>query len=277
MRVSWIEDKPFYEIESEVVTLRRVKEIVSIPCLRAQVDGLPDELDALVAAGDLQGREPSYKCSDEPRLLGQLLADELELLSEVGEIPPLERVGVVLAGDLFARTGLDRRGGMGDVRDVWLALAAQCRWVTGVAGNHDVFGLKPSLPDFRAFCGSPGVHFLDGKTLELDGLRIAGLSGVIGRSTRPWRRDEDGFLGSVAALLQGAPDLLVMHDGPDVPELGLRGIPAVRELLETHRRELLLVRGHAYWEEPLVSIGRDVQVLNVDSRIMVLTRPKRQT
>lgn len=106
-----------------------------------------------------------------------MLADGLEVLSELGEVPPLDRVGVILAGDLFARPGLDRRGGSGDVRAVWLALARRCRWVAGVAGNHDLFGPKPSVPDFQVFCQSPGVHFLDGDVAELEGLRIGGLSG----------------------------------------------------------------------------------------------------
>ena len=188
MEILSIDQSPFYELECEIVTLRRERKISHVPCFRAQVDGLPEGIDALIATSDLQGLEPPHRASGEPRLLGQVLADELEVLIELGEVPPLDRVGAILAGDLFARPRLDRRGGSGDVRGVWLALACRCRWVAGVAGNHDLFGPKPSVPDFQEFCGSPGVYFLDGEVVELDGLRIGGLSGVVGRPTRPWRR-----------------------------------------------------------------------------------------
>lgn len=272
MEILSIDQSPFYELECEIVTLRRERKISHVPCFRAQVDGLPEGIDALIATSDLQGLEPPHRASGEPRLLGQVLADELEVLIELGEVPPLDRVGAILAGDLFARPRLDRRGGSGDVRGVWLALACRCRWVAGVAGNHDLFGPKPSVPDFQEFCGSPGVYFLDGEVVELDGLRIGGLSGVVGRPTRPWRREEQAFLRATELLLQATPDVLVMHDGPDVPALGLRGMAGVRSLLEAHRGRLLMLRGHAYWETALVSVARDVQVLNVDSRIVVLTR-----
>lgn len=272
MEIISIDESPFYELECEIVTLRREREISHVPCFHAQVDGLPEGMDALIATSDLQGLEPLHKASGEPRLLGQVLADELEVLSELGEVPPLDRVGVILAGDLFARPGLDRRGGSGDVRPVWLALARRCRWVAGVAGNHDLFGPKPSVPDFQDFSRSPGVYFLDGDLVALDGLRIGGLSGVVGRPIRPWRRSEQAFLHATELLLRDAPDLLVMHDGPDVPALGLRGLAGVRTLLETHGGKLLLIRGHAHWETALVHVARNVQVLNVDSRIVVLIR-----
>ena len=66
-------------------------------------------------------------------------------------------------------------------------------------------------------------------------------------------------------------DVLVMHDGPDVPESRHRGSPVIRQALE-RLRPPLVVRGHAYWKQPLVELAGGTQVLNVDGRVVVLRR-----
>lgn len=127
---------------------------------RLFVLNLPAGIEAVVATSDLQGREGPGTEPKNSRLLGQAVAEEIELLSSLRELPPLANTGVILAGDLYAREGLDRRGGSGDAREVWRGFAERCRWVSGVAGNHDLFGNTPSVPDFKAFLKSDGnVHF----------------------------------------------------------------------------------------------------------------------
>ena len=83
----------------------------------AKVDLLPSPIDALVVASDLQGRETELSSEDGPRrLLGEVVAEDLAVLSELGKLPSIDRMGVILCGDLFSRPALDRRGGSGDCR-----------------------------------------------------------------------------------------------------------------------------------------------------------------
>jgi len=63
--------------------------------------------------------------------------------------------------------------------------------------------------------------------------------------------------------------LVVLHGGPDVPELGRLGHPAIREALLEHP-PTLVVCGHCHWKEPLATLANGTQVVNVDSRLIVL-------
>ncbi len=120
------------------------------------------------------------------RLLGHLVAEELEILAEQGKIPPLKTTGIILAGDFYAK--IDKRGGVGDVREVWQAFSSRFRWVAGVGGNHDSFGKTPE--NIIEFQNEQGIHYLDGNTISVDDIRIAGISGIIGKSNKPFRRLE---------------------------------------------------------------------------------------
>jgi Icc protein len=191
-------------------------------------------------------------------------------LADAGELPAPGRTGVVLAGDLWADPACVQRGGLGDVRTVWQAFASAFCWVVGVAGNHDDFGGAAELARLRT---GRRVRLLDGDACEQSGLRIAGVSGIIGPPRRPWRRHTDEFQDAVLTALSSAPDVLVLHEGPDVPASpGLperRGSAAVREAIEAHDGTPLVVCGHAWWPVPLGHVGR-VPVLNVDGRVVVL-------
>src|SRR5690349_912519 len=68
---------------------------VGLPVLPGTVDVLPDGLDAILVASDLQGRAGH-------RLLGEQLADDVLARCRSGGLPPADRIGVVLAGDLYA-------------------------------------------------------------------------------------------------------------------------------------------------------------------------------
>ena len=269
MRILGLEDKPFHTLAFRNVAPGRVIVTEQLPCVRAYVDNLADGVQAIVAVSDLQGRDLEGQGQDPPRLLGELLVEGLEALAELGKVPPLHAVGVILAGDLFARPELDRRGGSGDVRSVWKAFVHRSRWVAGVAGNHDWFGPGWSLPHFEAFKRQASVFFLDGNIAVLDNLRIAGLSGTIGNPRRPFRRSEEDFCECVGRLADDRPDILVMHDGPDVSGTDLKGWPSIRHVLE-RSPSTLVIRGHAHWHVPLAALANGTQVLNVDSRVIVL-------
>lgn len=113
-----------------------------LPIHQAIVDRLPRGLSAIVATSDLQGRERMRKSpTTPPRLLGEVLPDILvsRILPEL-DVPSEDKFGVILAGDFYTVPALDRRGGSGDVTEVWHAFADEFAWVAGVAGNHDTFG-----------------------------------------------------------------------------------------------------------------------------------------
>jgi len=64
---------------------------------------------------------------------------------------------------------------------------------------------------------------------------------------KPWRKTDEDFENYIHSLHETQPDLVLMHDGPDVPENGNRGSPRIREAMMTLTRPLV-VRGHAHWE-----------------------------
>lgn len=261
-------EHPFHTLRYENVSPNRLVATEELPLTEAFVDGLPSGLDAIVATADLQGHVRDVKGDNTLQLLGEHLAEELEVLAGLGKLPPLQNIGVILAGDMYARPSQDRRGGSGDVRTVWQAFANRCRWVAGVAGNHDMFSPTWSLPPLQQFKKRPKIHLLDGDCIELDGLKIAGLSGVVGNPKRPFRRLEPNFAVEIARLAALAPDVLVMHDGPDAEGTNLRGWPLFREVLE-NSRPTLVIRGHAHCPTPLVNFVNGSQVVNVDSRVIV--------
>jgi hypothetical protein len=242
--------------------------------LRARVDALPESLDAIVAAADLQALEPPHGAVPQ-RLLGETLAEHLVQLAELGELPSPERTGILLAGDLYTVPDLARRGGSGDVRSVWLAFAERFRWVAVVLGNHDEIG--PRNGDLERVARTPRVHVLDGEVRELEGLRVGGVHGIIGNPMRLNRQAPGTFVEKIELVLADGADVLVLHEGPDALDSEgetLRGSADVRDALVGAglERPPLVVCGHSWWPLPLVELAGGVQVLKVDARVVVLER-----
>ncbi|KAF3883971.1 MULTISPECIES: metallophosphoesterase family protein [Nostocales] len=232
----------------------------ALPVLLAHVDSLPDGLEAIVATSDLQGID-----RENQRLLGHLVSEELDKLADLGRIPSLKSTGIILAGDFYAK--VDKRGGVGDVRDVWQAFRQRFRWTAGVGGNHDSFGRTQQ--EFRAFQDAKGINYLDGNITCLDGLRIAGISGIIGKSTKPFRRSEKDFRKLLVQLLDRSPDIFVLHEGPNDVEAKLMGNESIRaELVKGN--DLLVICGHSHWKVPMIALSKGIQVLNVDTRVVVM-------
>jgi 3',5'-cyclic-AMP phosphodiesterase len=238
----------------------------SLPFHWATVDELPEWIDVVVATGDLQGFASSGGLGGPPRPLGEALVGELDVLRAAGRLPDVGRTAVVLAGDLYPRADA------GDVCGVWRSVRAACRWVVGVAGNHDSFGSGgggTTAAAARAATAAAGMYFLDGDAVRVDGLRIAGLSGVVGRQGGVWTRGEGEFAAAVARLAEAGPDLIVLHDGPNLRDLA--GWPSVRRALEA-APPTLAIRGHDAWPSPLGTLENGTQVLNVEGKVVVLRR-----
>ncbi|GIJ45025.1 hypothetical protein Val02_19110 [Virgisporangium aliadipatigenens] len=238
-------------------------EHVLLPVERLCVDAVPAGCDAVLVTSDLQGVAPS-PFGGPPVLLGVAFAEHLRIWADAGLIPAPERLGVVLAGDLYSAPTADVRGASGAVDDVWLAFAAAgCPVVLGVAGNHDI--IPPAgLGDL-----GPGTELLDGTWTDAGGVRFAGVGGVIGDPRRADRRAERPHLDGIAAVLKQDPDVLVLHEGPAGAQQAQHGNARINATI-AERPPPLTICGHVHWHRPVARLAGG-HVLNVDSRAMLLT------
>jgi Icc protein len=262
LRITGIDD-PFREVHYLNASPRgRGTDVERLPvCRGALAAPLGDELDALVVCSDLQGIVPGPQGRSE--LLGVEVAAVLEELAQGGVIPPTARCGAILAGDLYAVPSANKRGGYGDVANVWRAFADRFAWVAGVAGNHDDVAVVPAL--------GPNIYLLDGTVAELDGLRIGGVGGIIGNPNKPGRRTEGDQLRALSSVLDQDLDILVLHEGPrgDAHQPGNDAIRGEIELAGIG----LTICGHEHWRAPLAAHAAG-QLLNVDTRVVVLVAPR---
>lgn len=264
MRVLDVAASPLWEISYRTATSRGAPAAAALPVVRATVDALPAGVTALLACSDLQGRAAESPTAHPPRLLGEVLAGDLQLLAAEGIVPEPRRIGILLLGDLFADAGLQSRGQHGDVGQVWQAFAADFRWVIGVAGNHDVIERPP-------VAGQSSAHLLDGDIVTVDGLRVGGVSGIIGatKEGRAWRRGEHAFVITLRSVLQSRPQILLLHQGPAGGATDQPGHAAIRAVLE-RTPEVLTLCGHVHWTSPLTDLPHGGHELNVDGRAVLL-------
>lgn len=233
---------------------------------RGRVRGLPAGLDAVIATSDLQGVVRD-KRGGASTLLGIAVAEQLEELAFDGALPPAEHTGVLLAGDLFSVPDADKRGGHGDVAEVWRAFAERFAWVAGVAGNHD---------DVSGLTSGGNLHLLDGDVAEPGGLRVGGVGLIAGNPEKRGRRAEDDQLERLELVAMSEVDILLCHEGPGgeigdprrPSERDQLGHPGIRAIVEEHAVPLT-VCGHVHWPHPLATHKRGA-ILNVDARAVVL-------
>ena len=177
------------------------------------------------------------------------------------KLPPAQRTGVIMSGDMYSVPAANERGGFGSVAPVWSAFAGPFAWVAGVAGNHD---------DVSDVARDERVVVLDGADVTLDGLRIGGVGLISGNPAKKGRRGEDEQLELIELLASDGIDVLVLHEGPRGDGDGQLGHPLVGALVEKHRVPLTIC-GHVHWPSPLARHAHG-QILNVDTRVVVLTR-----
>ncbi|MGE7944315.1 metallophosphoesterase family protein [Lysinibacillus xylanilyticus] len=241
-----------------------------LPIYWGEILGLPEELDALIIASDLQGIV-DYKqeqVEEAPKLLGEELAEVLFLLFQIhlSDLDPA-KVMVCLCGDLY--TDLTKRGASGNPLPVWSAFRNYFGFVTGVAGNHDLL-----TNEEQAELGSTtGIHyFSDGGKMMYANLAVAGLGGIIGRVDKPNRMEEDDYLARLRHILRRVPDILLLHESPKISSQGLPGNPHIWKELQ-NSAELLVCCGHVHWDTPLVETNNGLQILNADGRAFIFTAP----
>lgn len=252
-----VEPVPFHELPHRTSGPSGKPLRNRLPFHRAWASGLPDGVDALIFTSDLQGRENGGA----NRLMGVPVADALMALVAQGSIPQPQ--AAFLCGDLYDYPDCHKRGGTGPVDEVYQAFAGLTPQVLAVHGNHDELADPKALPR--------SVELLDGQVRTAAGLRVGGVSGIIGNSGRHQRRDESDFVALVDQVTAQSPDLLLLHQGPEDPLRQRRGDPTVTLSLETGFCGLT-VFGHTHWEWPwLIPLGEG-QALNVDGRVVVVLK-----
>ncbi|MCL1696864.1 MULTISPECIES: hypothetical protein [unclassified Lysinibacillus] len=239
-----------------------------LPIYWGEVLGLPEELDALIVASDLQGISGhKHKQAEEiPKLLGEELAEVLSLLFQI-HLPDVDpaKVMVCLCGDLY--TDLTKRGASGNPLPVWRAFQSHFGFVTGISGNHDLLTNKEQTE----LDSTSGIYyFSDGGAIMHANLAVAGLGGIIGRVDKPNRMREVDYLEKLRGILRQAPDILLLHESPEICPQGLHGNPLIWNELQ-NAAELLVCCGHVHWEIPLVETSEGLQILNADSRAFIFT------
>lgn len=236
MRIPGIEAAPFHRLPYSHSASGNLPQC-ELPFFRAVVDGLPGSLDAIIATADLQG---FVGAGEALRGLGEAVAVEIGRLQRDGRLPARDRTGGVLAGDLHAGAGED------DVLPVWRAFGGVCRWVAGVSGNHDRVGPFASRPIACEALNQFNAHLLDGSTVDVDGLHVGGLGGIVSSTDGRWHRHQSDYITALSSLTKQRCDLLVLHDGPNVAGTSLPGWPSVRRVVESVT-PVLLIRGHDHW------------------------------
>jgi 3',5'-cyclic-AMP phosphodiesterase len=110
-------------------------------------------------------------------------------------------------------------------------------------------------------------YLRDGDAVELDGIRICGVGGIIGNKRKPGRRPENTQRALLDRALDRGADVLVVHEGPHGSD-HQPGHPLLRDVVEAAGVGLAIC-GHVHWHDPLAGHPGG-QILNVDTRVVVL-------
>lgn len=261
MRILRVHPTPLADVVHQSARSGGGVEVRSLHILHAEADGLPADVDAVVVTSDLQGVAPCASRGGATDLLGIAVAEAVASLVDEERIPGT--LGVWLAGDLYSSPAANRRGADGDCTPVWQAFSDRFAWVIGVQGNHDFYSsdLHPLL--------ARNASLLDGSAVEQGGVVVGGVGLIAGFKLKPNRRDEDEQARRIRHVTGLQPDVLLLHEGPP-GQPGQRGKDWVFDALHNDFKGLV-VCGHTHWNDPIATTGR-VQVLNVDTRAVVITR-----
>lgn len=247
MKITSIDTNPFHQKKY----ISRFNRKVNLPYIRAYVNKLPIGIDALFATSDLQG----WPNTASKKVLGEEVGESILALVRSLSINPL-RIGILLCGDFCANHDSEHT----EPDRTWASFAEKFKWVVGIAGNHDILGQN----------NVNNIKILDGTVIEIDTLKIGGIGGIVGPEEKQNRKSETNYVGLIEGVLAQSPDILLMHDGPDIPTKNLVGTQSLRRSLEKASAETLVIRGHKHWERPLAKLSDRVQVLNVHSSVLML-------
>ena len=208
---------------------------------------------SFLATADLQGRERG----GENRLLGEVLADEIETLMDIGDLPELDLC--LLCGDFYDYPDLRKLGGTGDVAPAINALSYVAERTFFVLGNHDEVNVSELEPE---------ITVLDGDAVNTDTFSVGGVSGIVGNPRRHNRKTEQEFIDAVDLCCAWDVDLMLMHQGPVGDRKDTRGMVEINQVLRKYS-DMLVLFGHCHWpEDPFCKEGSNLYC-NVDARALV--------
>lgn len=266
-------DEPFMSLPCMSVASggRRIVP-ATIPVHMVTVKGLPEGLDALLVCSDMQFVDTVDVPVGMRRLMGSVVASELSELGWHEVLPHPLRTGVLLAGDFYVRPDLSKRGGDGDVTEIWRSFAGQYAWVAGVAGNHDRLG-QGAGDVVEGWLRRGSSRVLDGEVVDFGGLKVGGVCGVLGKSKKLWRRPLKRYRQLFKQVLDQRPDVIVLHEPPQpmAPHKG-EGRLEIFEILARSGQSPLVVCGHNHWSQPWAPQSDGPDILNVDARVVILRR-----
>jgi Icc protein len=217
-----------------------------------RLSGAPGRVPGLAICGGLVGR-----CLDGARsLLGEGVARSLASRHAAQRLPSPNDWVALLSGNFYADPAAVEWGTSGNVRPVWMAFRAQVARVVGVAGPHDIWIAASPAP------------FLNGQIEVIDGIKIAGISGIIGADTRGGDRPISEFVALLQELLKFVPHIVLLHESP----LAGRESRGRQELLEVFLAagfSGLVISSRIGSAPPLVVQGQTT-FLNVHGRVVSL-------
>lgn len=259
-----IETYPYLEVGSQSMGSSNSPEIFHkrLPIYIGEWHKEKTDVDLIIICSDLQG---IVEKNGEKKLLGEELPEFLKLLIDI-EFDSIKekKIGVFLCGDLF--TSLKKRGSSGDVRNVWKQFKEHFSWVVGVAGNHDRFGNPTEIEEFKKL---KDIYLLHKTSVNVSGIEIGGISGIIGRNDKTNRVEEVDYIKNLQKLLRKKLDFILLHETPDYPLLNQIGNSKIRATLEKGSKSKICC-GHCFWEKSLVELENKTQVLNSDSKVIIL-------
>lgn len=240
--------------------------------MACEAEAIPADVDAVVITSDLQVRTGGGAESGEDgvqlteRVIHTLAHEHREL-----SLPPPDRVGLLLAGDLHSKPIHAGRGGAGDVIPLLALAASVFRWVIAVTGNHDLLQSWPAPKNIHTRLRKlyANLQVLDAEAHRQGGVKFAGVCGVIGDPRKPSRRTDHEFAEALDHALRERPDVLLLHQGPHVEGLSRKSSPLVRAALDSHAVPLCIC-GHDPWPDCLVRLPNGTVILNVDHRVLLL-------
>ncbi|WP_044208757.1 metallophosphoesterase [Flammeovirga sp. OC4] len=259
---SLLETYPYLEVGSRSIGQNNSPEILHkiLPIYFGEYENVNTDIDLLIITSDLQGIAEE---NGQKYLLGEKLPSFLKTLIEI-ELPKCKKIGVLLCGDLY--TSLEKRGASGDVRKVWEEFNNYFEWVVGIAGNHDTFGNESEKEQFKS---QENIHILHKEKIALNGMKIGGISGIIGRKDKVNRVQESDFLNGLTKLSQHELDFILIHETPDFPKNNEIGNSKIREHIEK-LNSIRICCGHCNWDNSLANFDNGTQILNVDSKVILM-------
>ncbi len=126
--------------------------------------------------------------------------------------------------------------------------------------------------EFEAFKKQKNIHFLDGNLIEVDGLVLGGVSGIIGDKNKPFRVPELKYLQNLEKVVNKRPELLLLHESPEHDDHW--GNSEIRKILEKSM-PVSVFCGHSHWKKVAAEYPNGCKIYNIDSRVIILHRNKK--